>query len=80
MGEQHHFGTDGVDQRRRVIAMAEEIVFCARTGHRIVGDNVIPFPSPHMKPVAVDVVKVAKALTCQPTPAEDGPPEPGDDI
>ncbi|MER8942494.1 hypothetical protein NKH82_23825 [Mesorhizobium sp. M0915] len=66
MGEQHHFGIDSVDQRCCVITMAEDIVFCARTGHRIVGDNVIPFPRPHAKPVPAEAIEPADALTIKP--------------
>lgn len=35
-------GVDGIQHRRR--ADANEIVFCAKTGHRLVADNVIAFP------------------------------------
>ncbi|RWB24413.1 MAG: hypothetical protein EOQ41_27380 [Mesorhizobium sp.] len=42
--------------------MAEDIVFCAKTGHRLVGDNVIPFPR-NAKPVPVEAMQAAEALT-----------------
>ncbi|TIM88210.1 MAG: hypothetical protein E5Y50_09420 [Mesorhizobium sp.] len=46
--------------------MAEDIVFCARTGHRILGDNVIPFPRPNAKPVPAEAMQAAEALTIKP--------------
>ncbi|MER8783231.1 hypothetical protein NKH60_18575 [Mesorhizobium sp. M1006] len=46
--------------------MAEDIIFCAKTGHRIVGDNVIPFPRPNAKPVPAEAMQAAEALTIKP--------------
>ncbi|TIX34108.1 MAG: hypothetical protein E5V37_00730 [Mesorhizobium sp.] len=39
-----------------MIDMAEDIVFCAKTGHRIVSGNVVPFPRDDWKPVPVPMV------------------------
>lgn len=36
--------------------MAEDILFCAKTGHRIVSGNVVPFPRYDRKPVPVPMV------------------------
>ncbi|WP_127283125.1 hypothetical protein [Mesorhizobium sp. M4B.F.Ca.ET.017.02.2.1] len=42
--------------RRR--AEANEIVFCAKTGHRLVADNVIEFPRRGAKPVPIQAEHV----------------------
>ncbi|BAB51910.1 msr5462 [Mesorhizobium japonicum MAFF 303099] len=64
-----------------MIAMDEDVVFCAKTGRRILDDNVIQlFPLFNAKPVPEDDAQAADALTVQPTLADDRPPEPGDDI
>ncbi|RUX33044.1 hypothetical protein EOA23_08475 [Mesorhizobium sp. M2A.F.Ca.ET.042.01.1.1] len=34
----------------------EDIYFCAKTGHRIVSGNVVPFPRDDRKPVPVPMV------------------------
>ncbi|MES0016160.1 hypothetical protein [Mesorhizobium sp. M0036] len=53
--------------------MAEDIIFCAKTGHRIVDDNVVPFPHLGAKPVSVE-------SATKPTPIETAPVPENDDI
>ncbi|RUW24665.1 hypothetical protein [Mesorhizobium sp. M4B.F.Ca.ET.013.02.1.1] len=46
---------DGIQRRR---ADASEIVFCAKTGHRLVADNVIAFPRRGAKSVPIQAEHV----------------------
>ncbi|PBB40572.1 hypothetical protein CK222_27380 [Mesorhizobium sp. WSM3866] len=50
-----------------MIAVTEDIVFCAKTGRQIVDGNVIPFPA-RPRPVAIpgDVAAYAQSVTIKP--------------
>ncbi|MES0042627.1 hypothetical protein [Mesorhizobium sp. M0091] len=56
-----------------MIAMTEDVVFCAKTGHRIVDDNVVSFPHLGPKPVPAEI-------ETKPTPIEAAPVPENDDI
>ncbi|WP_164895811.1 hypothetical protein [Mesorhizobium sp. M7A.F.Ca.MR.176.00.0.0] len=53
--------------------MAVDIIFCAKTGHQIVGDNVVPFPHLAAKPTPAE-------NETKPTPVEAVPVPENDDI
>ncbi|MER9212380.1 hypothetical protein NKI54_09930 [Mesorhizobium sp. M0663] len=51
--------------------MAEEIIFCAKTGHRIVDDNVVPFPRRGPKPVPFEDEAKPVPVDVEPAPEND---------